>query len=54
VNERIQCDKFAGNLLPHAFRPDHKLFATIGREILQNYCGKPEEWDKLLEKIGCK
>lgn len=42
---------WSGDLLPWAFRPQHKLFASMGRGWSQDYSGGTKLWSILMEEV---
>ena len=40
-----------GDLLYFAFRPKQKMFQVTGRGWIAEWCGTPNEWDKMIGRI---
>lgn len=40
-----------GNVIRLAFDPGDEKWHAIGRQIAGEYCGRPDEWEKLLKEI---
>lgn len=53
VNNQIRdWDDWSGNIKKQAFYPEHKRFRARGRSWANEYCGDPNRWDQLMEKIN--
>jgi hypothetical protein len=40
-----------GDVMKLAFHPKHELYRSLGREYAQEFNGKPDSWDQLIQEL---